>query len=67
MERHERATTPEQKREVIDRLYAAWLKVPDLRLGQFLSNAVSEIFYVEDGAIADDAEAYASACERYAE
>jgi hypothetical protein len=61
MERYERAVTPEQKRAVVERLYAAWLKVPNLRLGQLIANAVDggEIFYVPDGGLADDVESYA--------
>lgn len=50
-----RATTPEQKRVVIERLYECWLKQPELRLGQLIVNATYEvhqrsgdIFYVED-------------------
>ncbi len=51
-----RAITNEQKREIIERLYNAWIKEPDLRLGQLLHNElitneyVSNIplFYVED-------------------
>lgn len=47
-----RATTPEKKREVIERLYQAWLKQPDQRLGQFLFNNLGDdfdhIFYIED-------------------
>jgi hypothetical protein len=34
-----RAITPEQKREIIERIYAAWLNVPEQRLGQLLDNA----------------------------
>lgn len=33
-----RATTPELKREVIERLYELWIKHPELRLGQLIGN-----------------------------
>ena len=48
-----RAETPEQKRAVIERLYAAWLKVPTLRLGQFIYGSTNEcdIFGMEDEAL----------------
>jgi hypothetical protein len=39
-----RAITPEQKRAVVERLLAAWLKVPSQRLGQMLSNV--ELLYL---------------------
>lgn len=50
-----RAYTPEQKRAVVDRLYALWLQVPELRLGQVLdlAHAGSLLFYVEDKALLD--------------
>lgn len=37
-----RAHTPEQKRELLDRLYVAWLKKPQLRLGQLIFHATAE-------------------------
>lgn len=45
-----RALTPEQKKEITDRLLAAWLRVPAMRLGQLIMNATSgrDIFYAED-------------------
>lgn len=49
-----RAYTPEQKRDVVEALYAAWLKNPSCRLGQFIEGARhwegrrSSIFHVED-------------------
>ena len=50
-----RATTPELKREVIERLYKAWLAEPDLRLGQLICNNTlrlhQELFYIEDSEI----------------
>jgi hypothetical protein len=36
-----RAHTPEQKRELLDRLYVAWLKKPQLRLGRLVFNATA--------------------------
>jgi len=35
-----RAHSPEQKRAVIERLYEAWLREPELRFGQLLFNAL---------------------------
>jgi len=45
-----RANTPEQKKEIIDRLLVVWLSVPDLRLGQLIANVVGtgNLFYKED-------------------
>lgn len=51
-----RAQTPEQKREVVERLLASWLAIPELRLGQLIVNAMqaaapfygADLFYVED-------------------
>ena len=51
-----RAITPEQKREIVDRVLAAWLKTQHQRLGQFLHNAIhgqGDIFYVEDERLAE--------------
>lgn len=51
----DRAQTPEQKRAVIEAVYAAWCASPDLRLGQLLMNALWNVssvpFYVEDFAL----------------
>lgn len=48
-----RAVTREQKQAVMDRLLDAWLRVPELRLGQLIatSRASTEIFYTEDTAL----------------
>ena len=48
-----RALTPDQKREVVERLLRAWLKAPTERLGQLIVNALphklqGDPFYVED-------------------
>ena len=50
MELAGRASTPEQKREITDRLLAAWLKVPELRLGQLIYCACpsERLFNLED-------------------
>lgn len=53
-----RARTPEQKRAVIERLYALWLTSPHQRLGQLLVNAAHEgpptpLFNVEDDALVE--------------
>ena len=50
--RNVRALTATDKREVLDRIYAAWLKAPQLRLGQLLECALplrqDDAFYIED-------------------
>lgn len=47
-----RANTPEDKREVMERLYNAWMDVPDLRLGQLICGVfgtrLESVFYFED-------------------
>ncbi len=48
-----RAITPEQKREIIEQLYAIWCRVPELRLGQLVyinSTHLKKpgLFYIED-------------------
>jgi hypothetical protein len=60
-----RALSPEEKRLVVERIHAAWLTMPALRLGQLIVNAMRpiqcpEIFYVEDGALAERVEALVS-------
>lgn len=62
-----RAVTPEQKREVIERLLAAWMRAPDLRLGQLISNSVYEpvsgrmvdLFTIEDVVFVESVERFA--------
>lgn len=54
MERHiiaHRAQTPEQKREIIERLYTLWQAHPDLRLGQLILNAYSTDSVSVEGSI----------------
>jgi len=48
-----RAHTPEQKRAIIEHLYALWLHAPELRLAQLVYNATGgrDIFYLEDEAL----------------
>lgn len=36
-----RAYTEEQKRQVMERILSAWIKLPSLRLGQLLANVVT--------------------------
>ena len=44
-----RARTPEEKLQVIQRLYTAWCKVPDYRLGQLIQGEFKgDCFYVSD-------------------
>lgn len=53
-----RAVTPEQKRAIVEAILAAWLVLPELRLGQLLVNAMPapnehmRLFYAEDAALA---------------
>ena len=44
----DRATTHEQKRELIEQVYALWCAHPELRLGQLLNNVSSDLYYKED-------------------
>jgi hypothetical protein len=54
-----RAPSADEKRAVIERLLAAWLAVPELRLGQLLANAVGHrVFYIEDEGLACEVEAF---------
>lgn len=50
-----RATTNEQKREVIERLYKLWTTGDNqyLRLGQLIENTRCEIYYKEDYELLD--------------
>lgn len=45
-----RAITDQQKRVIIERLYAVWIKNPELRLGQLIWNGMKEhdLFFEED-------------------
>lgn len=61
-----RAETPEQKRAVIERIYAAWCACPTLRLGQLLTDATTNratwhnsVFGIEDEHLAVCVEAFA--------
>ena len=57
-----RADTDEKKRDICDRIYAAWVKCPELRLGQLLSSvsvsAGRDLFYLEDVTLVES-------CERF--
>jgi len=52
MQVNNRANTPEEKKKIITELLEAWLKVPELRLGQLIECAkpksLDDIFYIED-------------------
>lgn len=41
-----RAETEQQKREIIERLFLAWCKVPEQRLGQLIDN--SHYFHLDE-------------------
>jgi len=67
----DRAFTPEQKKEVINRLYAAWVSSPHLRLGQLISNSINQqkgndgtaLYYVEDQVLVRWAEEFVASGE----
>ncbi len=66
-EQWKRATTAERKREVVERLLAAWERCPHQRLGQVLVNAANQealagavsLFNIEDEAIVAMVERFA--------
>ena len=46
-----RAETPSEKKAIIQRLLAAWMSQPSLRLGQLLVASIpvhGDLFYIED-------------------
>ncbi len=43
-----RAHTPEQKHEIIERLYTVWLTQPELRLGQLITSFGRGLYNTED-------------------
>lgn len=55
--------TPEQQRAIVDRLLAAWLRMPNLRFGQLVSAAADraehDAFYIRDEALCEAVEALA--------
>lgn len=47
----DRANTPEEKQEIMERLYKLWLKHPELRLGQLIVNiyrSSNSLYLAED-------------------
>ena len=50
-----RAQTDEQKRAIMERVLAVWLRHPELRLGQLINGmgrfGIGSIFYTEDEAL----------------
>ena len=56
--------TPEQQRAIVDRLLAAWLRMPALRFGQLVTAAVDRAehdpFYLRDEALCEAVEALAN-------
>jgi hypothetical protein len=64
-----RALTPEQKREILDRILAAWLAVPKMRLGQLITCATRgrDVFSDEDYPLVTEVEAYVAAYHRTTE
>jgi hypothetical protein len=51
---HNNASTPEQKREIIERLYQLWSKNPEMRFGRMVS--VPSLYYVSDFKLIEDLE-----------
>lgn len=51
-----RAHTPEQKWEVIERLYMLWVENPDYCLGQLIANIYKDPYNVEDFDLIDTLE-----------
>lgn len=61
---------PHEQQEIKQRIFRAWLKVPEMRLAQLIMNATydavkgrPDIFYLEDDQLADLVEAYAKMAE----
>ncbi len=56
--------TPEQQRAIVDRLLAAWLRMPALRFGQLVSAAADraehDAFFIRDEALCEAVEALAN-------
>ena len=59
-----RAQTAAEKRVVIERLYKVWAANPHYRLGQLISNAAPNLFYIEDEGLAEAVEGIDSGRER---
>jgi len=63
-----RAVTPEQKRAILERIFEAWGKSPQQRLGQLISNSIhghqeddtASLYFVEDEILATWAEEFVS-------
>jgi len=58
-----RAYTNAEKRQIVERLLVAWKESKGMRLGQLISNAISEknsfgLFYREDMDLIEDVEQY---------
>jgi hypothetical protein len=58
----ERALTVTQKRAIVDAVLKQWLRMPELRLGQLIDNALAgDLFYAEDSEIAPALERFVDA------
>lgn len=57
-----RAFTPEEKKQILNRILAVWVSVPDMRLGQLIvcSQYTVDTFYVEDQKLVENVEAFLS-------
>ena len=58
----QRAKTQKQKKEILNKLFKIWNKVPHWRLGQLLANYMLEkykdIFFIEDYDLINDLDEY---------
>lgn len=56
--------TPEQQRAIVDRILAAWLRMPALRFGQLVTAAADrsehDAFFIRDEALCEAVETLAS-------
>jgi hypothetical protein len=63
-----RAVTDEQKRAVVERLLAAWMRMPHLRLGQFVcacsARTNADPFFIEDETLVTQAVEFAGVEEK---
>ena len=59
-----RAQTSIEKKAIVMRLFVAWISMPELRLGQLISNALgftgTDCFYIEDEVLVERVETYAN-------
>jgi hypothetical protein len=65
LERRGRAVSARTKKEILIRIFNAWLSVPEQRLGQLLLNACPDLlFQIEDDKLAEAVEAFITPPEK---